>query len=356
MPNSFFEPCHTSGYPLIIAEIGANYGGIEIVKQMVRAAAECGADMVKFQTYRAETIAVPGSYFTFEDGSCISQFDFFKAHELTADDHEVLATLCKVLGIPWLSTPSHIKDLELLEKYDLPCYKIGSDDLTNLPFIRTIAEKGRPMLISTGMCTLGEIEAAVETVLATGNQQLVLLHCVVSYPSHPEDANLRVIETLQKAFNLPVGLSDHTQDEFTSVLATQMGAVVIEKHFTLDHALNLPDHEASLDPIQFSRLVERVKLVSKALGDGVKRILPIEQKWRKAAQKSLFAAVDILAGTVIAEHHIAIRRPSDGLHPHNLPLVLGRVTKAFIPAGTLIQWDMFYDEGRHHDYYLHPSA
>lgn len=336
-----YEQMRLADTPLVIAEIGANYGGIEIVKQMIRAAKICGADMVKFQTYRAETIATPGSYFTFEDGSRVSQFDFFKAYELTKEDHDVLDALCKELGIQWLSTPSHSTDLELLEKYDLPFYKTGSDDLTNLPFLRTIAETGRPMLVSTGMCTLGEIEAAVDTVLATGNQQLVLLHCVVSYPSKPEDANLRVIETLQKAFGLPVGLSDHTQDEFTSILATQMGAAVIEKHFTLNHALKLPDHEASLDPTQFGRLVERVKLVSKALGDGVKRILPTEQKWRQAARKSLFAAVDISAGTVITEQHIAIRRPSEGIHPHHLPLILGRVAKTFIPAGTLIQWNMF---------------
>lgn len=298
-------------------------------------------------TWSSSKLTVPrpsprrASYFTFEDGSRVAQFDFFKAHEFSEADHDALNALCKELGIQWLSTPSHSSDLALLEKYDLPFYKTGSDDLTNLPFLCAIAEKGRPMLVSTGMCTLGEIESAVDTVLATGNRQLVLLHCVVSYPSRPEDANLKVIETLQKAFGLPVGLSDHTQDEFTSILATQMGAVVIEKHFTLDHALKLPDHEASLDPVQFTRLVERVKLVSKALGDGVKRILPTEQKWRQAARKSLFAAVDIPAGTVITEQHISIRRPSEGIHPHHLPLVLGRIAKTFIPAGTLIQWDMF---------------
>ena len=338
---SIYEQMQHAGAPLIIAEIGANYGGIQVVKQMVRAAAQSGANMVKFQTYRAETISTPGSSFTFEDGSRVPQFDFFRAYELSAADHDVLDGLCKEIGIQWGSTPSHASDLELLGKYDLPFYKTGSDDLTNLPFLRAIAETGKPMLVSTGMCTLGEIGAAVDMILATGNQRLVLLHCVVSYPSRAKDANLRVIETLQKAFGLPVGLSDHTQDEFTSILATQMGAVVIEKHFTLDHALKLPDHEAALDPVQFSRLVERVKLVPNALGDGVKRILPTEKKWRQAGRKSLFAAIDIPAGTVIAERHIAIRRPSEGIHPHYLALVLGRAAKAAIPARTLLQWDMF---------------
>ncbi|MGR9073095.1 MAG: N-acetylneuraminate synthase family protein [Gammaproteobacteria bacterium] len=313
---------------------------MKIVKEMVRAAAGCGADMVKFQTYRAETISTPGSFFTFEDGSRVSQFDFFKEHELNASDHDEIDALCKDLGLQWISTPSHVTDLELLEKYCPPYYKTGSDDLTNLPFLKAVAEKGRPMLVSTGMCTLGEIEAAVETINSTGNRHLVLLHCVVSYPSRPEDANLRVIETLQKTFGYPVGLSDHTQDEFTSILAAQLGAVVIEKHFTLDHALKLPDHEASLDPAQFKLLVDRVRLVEKALGSGIKRILPTEEKWREAARKSIFAAQDIPVNEKITEDHIAIRRPSTGIHPKYLPLVVGRTTKVFIAAGELIQWDM----------------
>jgi sialic acid synthase SpsE len=338
--SSFFNSLSTRKTPLIIAEIGANYGGIETVKKMVSAAVECGADMVKFQTYRAETIATPGSYFTFEDGSKVSQFDFFKAYELTESDHEELNALCIELDVPWISTPSHVADLELLEKYNPPFYKTGSDDLTNLPFLKTIAEKGVPMLVSTGMCSIGEIEAAVDAIYATGNKQLVLLHCVVSYPSKPEDANLRVIETLQRTFGVPVGLSDHTQDELTSVLAIQMGAVVIEKHFTLDHALKLPDHEASLDPTQFKQLVERVHLVNKALGSGVKRILPTEQKWRKSARKSLFAAQDIRVGTEINETHIVIRRPSDGIHPKYLSLIIGRAAKVDIKSGSIIDWKM----------------
>lgn len=326
--------------PLIIAEIGAKYAGMDIIKQMVKAARDCGADMVKFQTYRAETISTPGSVFTMEDGSQVSQYDFFKSYELTLEDHRELDAFCRELGIAWLSTPSHPEDVELLETFDPVAYKTGSDDLTNLPFLRCIAEKGRPMLVSTGMCTLGEVERAVETILSTGNRDLILLHCVVSYPSRIEDANLRAIETLARAFGLPVGLSDHTTDEFTSVLATQLGARVIEKHFTLDHALNLPDDQASLDPAAFARLVERVRLVPAALGDGVKRILPTEEKWRKAARKSLFTTDAIAEGTVIEARHLTIRRPSDGIHPHHLELVLGRRAGRAIPADTLLAWDM----------------
>lgn len=335
-----YESVVLTDVPIIIAEIGANYGGIETVKKMIRAAVESGADMVKFQTYRAETIATPGSYFTFEDGSKVSQYDFFKSYELSEEDHEQLNLLCIDLDIPWISTPSHVDDLEYLEKFELPYYKTGSDDVTNLPFLKSIAEKNRPVIVSTGMCTLAEVEAAVETITSAGNNRIILLHCTVSYPSRPEDANLRVIETLKNAFGFPVGLSDHTQDEFTSILATQLGAVVIEKHFTLDHSLKLPDHEASLDPEQFGKLVKSVKMVPITLGNGIKRILPTEEKWRVAARKSIYAIEDIPKGEIIREKNITIRRPSDGIHPHYLPLIIGRIAKEDIKSGTLINWDM----------------
>lgn len=326
--------------PVIIAEIGAKYAEMEIIKQMVKAAHEAGADIVKFQTYRAETISSPGSTFTFEDGSVVSQFDFFKAYELKKEDHIVLDDYCRELGVGWISTPSHPEDVDLLEEFDPIAYKTGSDDLTNLPFLRHLAEKGRPLIVSTGMCTLSEVEKAVETVLETGNRDLTLLHCVVSYPAQSSDANLLVVETLRRTFGLPVGLSDHTIDEFTSILATQMGVTIIEKHFTLDHGLKLPDHEASLDPAQFKLLVDRVKLVPVALGDGVKRILPTEEKWRQSARKSIFSNQHIKEGKQITSDDLSIRRPADGIHPHEFDNIIGRTAKRDIPANTLIDWEM----------------
>ena len=326
--------------PLIIAEIGAKYADIETLKRMVTAARGTGADMVKFQTYRAETISTPGSFFTFEDGSRVSQFEFFKKYELNREDHEILDAHCKAEGIDWISTPSHPEDVDLLEAFDSPAYKTGSDDLTNLPFLRHIAERGRPMLVSTGMCTMDEIARAVETILATGNEQLILLHCVVSYPSQAEDANIRVIETLQTKCGLPVGLSDHTTDEFTSILATTLGAVVIEKHFCMDRALDLPDAQAALDTDEFKRLVDRVRLTPKALGDGIKKIAATEEKWRTAARKSLFSARAISMGKMIEAADIAIRRPSDGIHPHEFEKMVGRTAGQDIPENTLLTWDM----------------
>lgn len=337
---NFFEKIQNMNTPYIIAEIGANYGGIETVKKMVMSAHKCGTDMVKFQTYQADTISTPGSFFTFEDGRRVSQYDFFKKYELNEEHHEILNKLCIKLDVEWTSTPSHRKDLDLLEKYKLPCYKTGSDDLTNLTFLKEIAKKGRPMLVSTGMCSLAEIEVALENIFSTGNHQVILLHCVVSYPSKIQDANLRVIETLKQSFGVPIGLSDHTQDELTSILASQLGVSVIEKHFTLNHSLKLPDHEASLDPSEFKKLVDRVRLVPQALGNGIKTIQETEKKWRKAARKSIFAATNIKKDTIIKEKHIIVRRPSDGIHPHQLPIIIGRKAKISIPKDTMINWNM----------------
>ena len=334
------EKLNQSLSPLIISEIGAKYASMDIVKEMVTRSKEVGADIVKFQTYSAKTISTPGSHFTFEDGSRVSQFDFFSKYELSYNDHVELDEHCRQLKIDWISTPSHETDLDLLEKFNPIAYKTGSDDLTNIPFLKNIAKLKRPMIISTGMCTLSEIEKTVDAVYKTGLSDIILLHCVVSYPSKPEDANLKMIETLKKVFGLPIGLSDHTQDEFTSILATQLGAVIIEKHFTLDHSLKLPDHEASLDPNQFKILVDRVRLVSKALGTGIKTILPTEEKWRNASRKSIFAKQKITKGSIITNDDIEIRRPSDGLHPHLYDLIIGGEAASDIKEGEMLNLSM----------------
>ena len=326
--------------PIFIAELGAKYADMEILTGMVKQAKAAGANMVKFQTYEAETISTPGSIFTMEDGSKVSQFDFFKAYELSKADHDILIAVCKIEGIEWFSTPSHPRDVKLLEELGTKYYKLGSDDLTNTPFIKHISSFQKPLLLSTGMCVLGEIEKAIDAFFTTGNKQLVLLHCVVSYPAKPEDANLRVIETLKKAFGLPVGLSDHTQGEFTSILAAQMGVCLIEKHFTPDHAMKLPDHQASLDPEQFKKMTDSVKLVNCTLGDGVKRILKTEEKWRKSARKSIFTTRAIKKGEIITADDLCMRRPSDGIHPHYFDLIIGRAAVRDIEENALLTWDM----------------
>ncbi len=326
--------------PVIIAELGAKYAPMDVIERTIVAAKRAGADLVKFQTYRADTLATPGSTFTLEDGAVVSQHDFFARYELTLEDHERIDACCREHGIGWLSTPSHGDDVALLERFDPIAYKTGSDELTNLSFLRLIAEKGRPMIVATGMSTLAEVERAVAAIVATGNEQLVLLHAVTSYPSTIESANLRAIETLARAFGFPVGLSDHTVDELTSVLATALGAAVIEKHVVLDHALGLPDDQASLDPEELARLVERVRLTPRALGDGIKRPQASELKWRSAARKSLHATRNIARGEVILEGDVTVRRPAQGIAPEHLEVVLGRSAQQAILAGAAISWDM----------------
>lgn len=341
--NPFFEEMRrrsSSWNPLIVAEIGARYAPMEIMRKMVRAAKDSGADYVKFQTYTAETITSPEATFTMETGEVKSQYEYFKSTELTKDDHVALDQECRTNDINWFSTPSHESDLDLLETFNPIAYKTGSDDLTNTPFLRKIAEKGRPVIVSTGMSTLADIEGAVNAIHKEGNPYVILLHCVVSYPSRPEDANLKTISTLQNAFGLPVGLSDHTRDEFTSILATQLGACMIEKHFTLDHSLKLPDHEASLDPLQWRQLVDRVRLVSAALGDGVKRVASTEEKWRRAARKSIVASRPIRGGQKITSEDVTIRRPSGGMHPSELEHVVGSIAREDIAPGVMLSTDM----------------
>lgn len=327
-------------YPLCVAEIGAKYAELDVMRQMIRSAAECGADLVKFQTYQAETVATRDSYFTLGNGARVSQYDFFKKYELTRDDHRELIDCCRQIGIGWLSTPSHPSDVDLLEEFDPPCYKTGSDDLTNLPLLEYIARKKRPMMVSTGMSTLEEVGQAVNSIAGTGNRQLILLHCVTAYPSRVEDANLRAIETLRNAFGFPVGLSDHTQDSFSSILATQLGAVIIEKHFTLSHTLKLQDDEVALDPPAFRKMVENIRLIPLALGSGVKRVLEAETTWRESARKSIHSTRAIMKGEILQAGDIAIRRPSNGIPPQMLGTVIGRKATCDIPEGTPLTWDM----------------
>jgi sialic acid synthase SpsE len=323
----------------VIAEIGVNFDSIETAVKMVAAAGDLGCDAVKIQTFRAETLSMKDAYFTFEDGSRVSQYEFWKAHEASEETHRILKEETERRGMIFFSTPSHPQDVELLEKFDVPLYKVGSDDLTNYPFLDYVARKGKPMIVSTGMCTMGEIEEAVRTVFATGNDQLILLHCLTGYPAPRHYANIKVIRSLQQAFDVPVGFSDHTRGNLAAILAVSLGAVAIEKHFTLDKSPGGPDNDTSVEPHEMASLLEDLRDVHKVLGDGVKRIQPGEVKWREAGRKSLVAARPINRGEVITRQMIEIKRPSSGLHPRYFEVVVGRRAAADIPEGELITWD-----------------
>lgn len=324
-----------------ISEIGNAFeNNIETAKKMIKMSAEAGADAVKFQTFKADTIADKESYFTFENGEKVSQYEFFKQNELSEENHYELMNFAKKEGILFLSTPSHKNDVDFLEELGVCAFKVGSDDLTNYPFLKYIAKKGLPMFVSTGMSTLGEIEDAVNTIKDTGNEDIVLMHCTVGYPISLENANLRIIKTLQEAFQVPVGYSDHTPGYIAPIVATMMGSVAVEKHFTLDRSHGGPDYEVACEPDELVQIIKNIRNVEKVLGSSTKRILEQEIKWRESARKSIFAAQDIKPGTLITEEMLAIKRPSNGISPKYLELIIGRESKEYIREDELITWEM----------------
>lgn len=329
------EPC------FIVAEIGASLSDLRIAQDLVRCGARAGADAVKVQTFRADTLAVDGAYFTLEDGTRLSQYDYFKERELSLEDHQFLSAVAKDLGLIFFSTPSHPDDVRLLEPLDVPAYKIGSDDLTNLPLLDHVARKGRPMIISTGMSHLGEVEQAVTTVYKAGNDDVILLHCVVGYPARVEEANLRAICTLQTAFGLPVGFSDHLRGYTSDIVAVALGAVMIEKHLVLDRSAGGPDSDVASIPEEFAIMVHAVREAESALGDGIKCVKLGEVKWREAARKSLVALNDIAEGQPLTASDVGVRRPGTGIAPSFYSEVLGRHPRRRITKGTPLRWDLF---------------
>jgi sialic acid synthase SpsE len=240
-----------------------------------------------------------------------------------------------------MSTPFDEESADLLSEIGVPVFKIASGEITNLPFLRYVARKGKPMIISTGMAQLSEVEEAIHQIVAEGNQKLVLLHCVSDYPAEPAEVNLRAMDTLAKAFKLPVGFSDHTLGIEVSLAAVALGASVIEKHFTLDRDLPGPDHRASLESDDLAALVQGIRKVETSLGHGRKEPAESEVNTALVTRKSLVAAKDIPANTVLSEELITIKRPGTGLPPIMLAHLVGRILRRSVKAGTIFDLEMF---------------
>ena len=330
------QPC------FIIAEAGVNHNGeLKLARQLVDTAVEAGADAVKFQTFQARRLvtekAPKADYQLRATDSSESQFEMLSRLELSHEDHHDLKEYCQRRGILFLSTPFDELSADFLEQLGVPAFKMGSGELTNLPFLLHVARKSKPMIVSTGMASLGEVESAVEAIHSQGNLDLILLHCVSNYPADPADINLRAMDTLRCAFDLPVGYSDHTQGIEIPLAAAALGACVIEKHITLDRHLPGPDQAVSLEPDELKTLVRGIRLVESALGDGRKRPAASEADTASVARKSLVAAIDIPAGTALTGEMIAIKRPGNGLPPALRSSLIGRRTRNAIPAGALIR-------------------
>lgn len=330
----------------IIAEAGVNHNGdLETAKRLVDAAVVAGADAVKFQTFVPEEV-VTGSAEKAPyqkanmSGGQETQLDMIRRLALSKEDFRTLKAYCDRAGIMFLSTPFDYYSVDLLDELGVPLFKIPSGELVNDRFLRYVAARGKPLIISTGMATLGEVEEALGVVQDAGAREITLLHCTSAYPASYEEVNLRAIITLQHAFGLPVGYSDHTPGTEVAVAAVALGARVIEKHFTLSRSMEGPDHKASLEPDELAAMVRAIRNVERALGDGRKRPSPGEQDVMRAARRSLVAACDIAKGEMITEEKLAIKRPGTGIPPKMWCLVVGRRARVDIPADTVLTWDM----------------
>ena len=328
------------GQPVfIIAEIGYNFNTLEEAKASIDAAIDCGVDAVKFQSFKAETVTSRYTDFPMGAGET-NQYDEFKKYEMSEETHGELFDYARKREILAFSTPSYFDDVDLLERLDVPLFKIGSDDLTNLPLIRYVAGKGKPIIFSTGMGTLAEMDEAVHTIRAAGNDQIVILHCVSNYPIQDLSlVNLKVINTLRQAFGVPVGFSDHTTTASAALGAVALGATVIERHFTLDKNLQVPDAFFSADPAETKALVHSIRELEQALGDGVKRPTPKEEAMRVETRKSTIARTYIHRGEVITQESVIVKRPGTGIAPDLAHLVLGRRAKQDIQADEVITWE-----------------
>ena len=307
---------------LIIAEAGVNHNGdIKLAKKLVDMAAKAGADIVKFQTFKAKNIAskkaVKAEYQKKTTGKKESLFEMLKKLELTKKDHEKLIIYCNERSIKFLSTPFDSDSILLLKSLGIKVGKIPSGEITNLPYLQKMAVTFDELIVSTGMSNLDEVETSLNILIEAGakKEKITLLHCTTEYPTPMEDVNLKAMLTMQKKFGVQVGYSDHTAGIEVAVAAVALGASVIEKHFTLDRNMKGPDHKASLEPRELKTMITAIRNIEKALGDGIKRPSLSEQKNMEAARKSLVAARDMEAGHRIEQEDINIKRPGNGISP-----------------------------------------
>lgn len=326
---------------LIIAEAGVNHNGsLEIAKQLVRTAKECGADIVKFQTAKLDSLvskhAEMADYQKKNTGKEESQKEMLRKLLLSYEDFLTLADYCKEVGIQFLSTPFDIESIHFLNPMQ-DIWKVPSGEITNYPYLVEIAKTGKKVIISTGMAEMDEIEAAVRVLRENGTKDLTILHCTTEYPAPLDDVNLRVMQTLKEKFGCPVGYSDHTKGIAVSLAASALGAEVIEKHFTLDRNMEGPDHKASLEPDELKALVDGVRDIERALGTGKKKPSEIELKNRLVARKSIVARMDIKAGDMFTEENLTTKRPGSGLSPMLWNSVIGQKAKRDFTEDELIE-------------------
>lgn len=314
----------------IIAEAGVNHNGsVALAKNLIDVAVEAGVDAVKFQTFKTENLvskhAKKAEYQKQTTDAAESQFEMIKKLELDTQTHKELMGYCQERGIMFLSTPFDHDSIELLHELGLEIFKIPSGEITNLPYLRHIGKLGKKVILSTGMSDMGEIEDALDILTAAGTskEDITVLHANTEYPTPMEDVNLKAMVTIGRAFDVPYGYSDHTLGIEVDIAAVAMGAVCIEKHFTLDKTMEGPDHKASLEPHELIAMVQAIRNIEKALGSSVKKPSPSEAKNMHIARKSIVAKCAIAQGDVLSEANITVKRPGNGMSPMRWDEVIG---------------------------------
>ncbi|HNT35195.1 MAG TPA: N-acetylneuraminate synthase family protein [bacterium] len=332
------QPCY------IIAEAGKNHNGdVELARELVRKAAEAGVDAVKFQSIDTGRLMIRSglrpAYFDETVGSKETEFDITKRLELPDSAHPELADLARSLGIDFISTPEDAGHADLLCDLKVPLLKVSSLNIDNVPLLRHMASKGLPMVISTGMATLGEVEQALDVVLSNGCPGVVLLQCTSNYPALPEDVNLRAMVTMRQTFGVPTGFSDHTMDDTMALGAVALGASVYEKHFTLDRNMEGPDHRLSADPSEMKAIVERIRLLEKGLGNPIKKPTQTELEMKMFKRRSIVAARAVKQGTVLTADDLDCKCPGTGLSPRFFDILIGRKAQRDLPQDSILTWD-----------------
>ncbi len=340
------------GHPLFfIAEAGVNHNGsVKFGKKLIDIAVDAKADAVKFQTFKTENIITPkapkSTYHVETTGSDNDQtwYELLKTQEMSKNMHVELIEHCNNQGIIFLSTPYDEESADLLEDLNVPAYKIASTDTSNIPLLKYIAKKGSPMILSSAMATMEEVELAVSTVRSERLNEIVMLQCTGNYPAKLSDTNLRVMQTYKEKMNCIVGYSDHTPDLINPVAATAMGAKVYEKHFTIDCSLPGPDHRMALEGDELKQTIKAIRDTESALGNPLKQVLESEKENRSKLRKSIVSKLNIIKDEIITMDMISFKRPGHGIQPVDLNSVIGKKALTDIPDGTVLLFDMIDDK------------
>ena len=333
--------CNRGNFTFIIAEIGVNHNGdINLAKKMIKSASECGVDAVKFQTFKSEELVTENARtadYQEENTNENSQLAMLKKLELSFDDFKELKDYSLKNGVIFISSPFDVNSVDLLETLDVPLYKLGSGELNNFELIDHVQKTNKPIIISTGMATLDEIKETYDFIENKDN--LIILHCITGYPTSFEEANLNFIKTLQNEFDVPIGFSDHSPGIELPIAATALGACVVEKHFTLDKNLEGPDHKASLNPKEFKAMVDAIRNVEVAMGDGVRKFSENELEIKKVARKSIVLNQDVSKDMIIERGMLSIKRPGTGIPPKFIDDVVGKKLIKDLKANNVLKWD-----------------